>query len=51
MQRGLPRPTNRRGLAIPYVAKDEDHPGDKDFGRDAEVARDWLLRTLAPLVR
>jgi hypothetical protein len=44
MQRGLPRPINRRQLPIPYVAKDEDHLGEKDLGRDAEVARDWLCQ-------
>jgi hypothetical protein len=31
-------------LPIPYVAKDDDHLGEKDFGRDAEVARDWLCQ-------
>jgi hypothetical protein len=44
MQRGLPRPINRKGLPIPYVAKDADHLGDKDFGRGAEVAKDWLCQ-------
>ena len=44
MRRGLPRPINRRGLPIPYDAKNADLLGEKDVGRAIAVARNWLCQ-------
>jgi hypothetical protein len=44
MTRGLPRPMNRRGLPVPYVAESAERLGDKSLTRAPEVTRDWLCQ-------
>jgi hypothetical protein len=44
MTRGLPRPLNRRGLPVPYVAESPERLGDKSLTRAPEVTRDWLCQ-------
>jgi hypothetical protein len=50
MERGLPRPVNRDGLPVPYVAAAKDRLGKKNHGRAAEVTRNWLCQVCGEAV-
>jgi hypothetical protein len=41
---GLPRPTNRAGLPVPYIAASPDQLGETDTTRRLQVARDGLCQ-------
>lgn len=42
--RGLPRPVNRRGVPVPYVAANPEELGEADTWRVGEVERDRLCQ-------
>ena len=50
MERGLPRPLNRKGLPVPYVALGPDDLGAADATRLGEVYRDNLCQVCGLLI-